>query len=515
MIFVYHNTIKIVAVTNCKEQTLAYPSSCSIAGGLCLLAADYVDEILIWCHQSLKSALNVKEIEQLFHHKKLMISYNPSKNPYLDATIGYVDTSHFAGINSDVSFGTWQMSSAVGGIHSAVLLALKDQVSFDKNFDYFLCSLAKLAMPKGLLCYSEPKLLKQKGVTTLSKASIFILFRFVKQHYKTQWVFLLLLDLFLYERKFPILPFLFSFFFKNRSNLNVNLDSIQVQSSMKVVDQSTVDVIIPTIGRKDYLYDVLKDLKAQTHLPTNVIIVEQNPDEGSASELEYLTSEEWPFAIKHSFTHQAGACNARNVALKQIQSEWVFLADDDIRFGADFFEKAFEQINKSGVKSVSFSCLLKGQKQSFTTVFQWITFGSGCSFVAKDSLKDCEFNMGYEFGFGEDGDFGMQLRNKGCDVLYLPEPEILHLKAPMGGFRTKPVLQWQNDKIQPKPSPTIMLYQLLHHSAAQRNSYKTTLFFKYYKLQSIKNPFKYFAHFQKQWNSSVFWANELRKQNEI
>ena len=68
--------------------------------------------------------------------------------------------------------------------------------------------------------------------------------------------------------------------------------------------------------------------------------------------------------------------------------------------------------------------------------------------------------MGFEFGFGEDADFGMQLRNQGYDVLYLPEPEILHLKAPIGGFRTKPVLQWQNESIQPKPSPTVMLY---HH----------------------------------------------------
>jgi hypothetical protein len=28
--------------------------------------------------------------------------------------------------------------------------------------------------------------------------------------------------------------------------------------------------------------------------------------------------------------------------------------------------------------------------------------------------------------------------NQGIDVLYLPEPKIIHLKAPVGGFRTKP-----------------------------------------------------------------------------
>ena len=108
----------------------------------------------------------------------------------------------------------------------------------------------------------------------------------------------------------------------------------------------------------------------------------------------------------------------------------------------------------------------------------------------------------------------MQLRNLGQDVLYLPEPEILHLKAPVGGFRTQPILRWHNDLIQPKPSPTVMLYNILHNSKEQINSYKTTLFFKYYRLQKIKNPIRYYFYFKKQWEKSVFWANELNKTAE-
>ncbi|HQE33789.1 MAG TPA: glycosyltransferase family 2 protein, partial [Flavobacterium alvei] len=185
------------------------------------------------------------------------------------------------------------------------------------------------------------------------------------------------------------------------------------------------------------------------------------------------------------------------------------------RFDGSLLSNIFSKIEQYGNPVMTTAYPQKSEIKKHQKVVQWSTFGAGNSFVRRDALENIRFNKAYEFGYGEDGDFGMQLRNQGFDVLYLPHPEILHLKAPMGGFRTKPVLQWQNDKIQPKPSPTIMLYQLLHHSAAQRNSYKTTLFFKYYRLQSIKNPFKYFAHFQKQWDRSVFWANELRKQNEI
>ncbi|MFV5688955.1 glycosyltransferase family 2 protein [Flavobacterium sp. ZT3R25] len=509
MIIIYHNGNKVVGLSN--SYSIDKASGLSIIGFLLLLAKEYPDAILVWCHISLKGQLNVFEIEKLFHHHKLLLSYHPSDILFLDKSIGYVEESPFIKINKSVTFPTWQMSGMVGGVHSSILLALKDEMAPDKNFDYFLCSLAKLGMRKGLLCYSEPKLLKQNPDAFLTKTNRYILFRFVKQHYKTQWTFLLLLNLLLYERKFPVVPFICSLFYKNRSGINIALDGIIIQSSKKVIDKRTIDVIIPTIGRSNYLYDVLMDLKAQIHLPANVIIVEQNSNEGSKSDLDYLTNEVWPFAIKHTFTHHAGACNARNIALGQIKSEWVFFADDDIRMENNFILKTLENIEKLGIKAVSIKCFQKEKHQKGGVVFQWMTFGAGCSFVFADSLKNCKFKKGYEFGFGEDGDFGMQLRNLGHDVLFLPEPEILHLKAPVGGFRTKPTLKWQNDAIQPKPSPTIMLYQILHNTQEQVRGYKTTLFFKYYKYQTIKNPVRYFMNYRTQWERSVFWANELKR----
>jgi GT2 family glycosyltransferase len=50
---------------------------------------------------------------------------------------------------------------------------------------------------------------------------------------------------------------------------------------------------------------------------------------------------------------------------------------------------------------------------------------------------------------GEDTDFGLQLRNCGANIIYFPEIQILHLKAPIGGFRIKPVWRWQNSSVQP------------------------------------------------------------------
>jgi hypothetical protein len=66
-------------------------------------------------------------------------------------------------------------------------------------------------------------------------------------------------------------------------------------------------------------------------------------------------------------------------------------------------------------------------------------------------LNKCTFGLGYEFGFEKTAILGCNC-NQGIDVLYLPEPNY-SFKAPVGGFRTKPKLAWENDEIQPKPSP--------------------------------------------------------------
>jgi GT2 family glycosyltransferase len=501
---------KITAVVTGDNQTVAFDFKSTIADGLHVLAQQFPDEVVIWCEVSVKEQLNLEAIPALLHHNKIMLSYAASDFAFLGRRIGYVEESLFINTNKKVCYPTWQMSSLVGVVHSSVLIAVQDKIMKETDFDYYLNSMAKVAIPLGLLCYSEPQLLKQQQRIEGQQASIHTLFRFVKQHYKTRWIFLLFLNLMIHERSFPLLPLISSFFYKTRKNNTINLEGITVVSSKKVVDTATIDVIIPTIGRANYLYDVLIDFSKQTVLPHKIIIVEQNPEPLSKSELHYIVEEKWPFIIQHFFIHQSGACNARNLALDQTESEWVFLADDDIRIRQDFIQGAFETIKQLGTNVVSVSCLQKEEKQTFGTVLQWGSFGSGCSIVASGAINKTRFNLGYEFGYGEDSDFGMQLRNNGNDVLYLPSPEILHLKAPIGGFRTKPVLPWHQDKVQPKPSPTVMLYILLNNTKEQRLGYKTTLFFKYYRYQKIKNPYRYFIQFQKQWNQSVFWANHLK-----
>ncbi|MBF6639980.1 glycosyltransferase family 2 protein [Flavobacterium sp. J49] len=511
MIIIYHNQSKVTNVVSAEAIDFSTFKNRNVVAVLLDLADKFEDELLVWCHQRLADNLNVNSIENLFHHKKLLFSFNPSSSDYFGRELGYIEDSPFIKINKEVRYATWQMSSQVGAIHASALKACQPYLKPENDLDYFLHSLAKRAIVHGLLCYSEPKLLRGKTAEMpLKTTSLYTLFKFTKQHYRTRWIFLLFFNLVLFEKRFPLLPLLFSLFYKKRTFNPIRLNQIPLNSTKTTVEKGTIDVLIPTIGRKQYLLDVLKNLAAQTHLPTNVVIIEQNPIADSVSELDFIQNTAWPFTIKHRFTHQAGACNARNMGLELITSEFCFMADDDIVFGNDLLEKALDTFRSTGNEVFLVACHLKTQTIERQAPKQFTVFGAGHAFVKSTCLQGLRFNMGYEFGFGEDNDFGMQLRQKGFDILYISSSNILHLKAPMGGFRTKPILRWQHEVIQPKPSPTVMLFRLLYDTPEQLRSYKTTIFFKNLNKSFLKNPLGYIKLFKKKWNTSVFWAITLK-----
>jgi GT2 family glycosyltransferase len=514
MILLIHNKGKVISVRDTETNVMEEVLNAKIARTLFGLANKFPNHLLFWCHQDLEKHINYKNIAAIFHHKLIFSSFNTSENYVLNKDIGYTGTTSFCLRNTEVTFPSWRMSSDVGGLHAEVFLAIKNNKISDFNLDYLLTSIAKQGVLTGLFCYSEPKLLvKNTPIINKKNGNNRDLYRFVGQHYKKRWVFNLLFCQAVFDKRFSFFALFFGLF-ANKRNFDMNIFSkIQVVSSKEVSSNFDLDVIIPTIGRKKYLLDVLNDFSKQTILPKRIIIIEQNADASASSDLDFLYNQTWPFQIIHKFIHQTGACNARNLALSLINSEWIFLADDDNRFEPTLLEEIFFKINKFGLECVTTSYLQSFETKRYFVTHQFDTFGSGNSFVKKAALKNIIFDTSFEFGYGEDADFGMQLRKKGIDIIYIPEAEILHRKAPIGGFRTKFVFNYDNDLVQPKPSPTVMLLKLKHSSKEQILAYKLRLFFKFYKEQNIKNPFCYFKLVTLQWQKSTFLAQELTNKN--
>lgn len=509
MIYLVHEDNKVVSVLDSKKSPIIINYEKSISNTLFQLAKDYPSELIIWSHNKLFGFINVQRLSKIFHHKCILASYSLNDDSFIPNEIGYVDQSIFIKVNKEVTFPTWLMSSDVGGINAELLNTIFTKVKRDQSFSYFINSIAKMAMSQGLFCYSEPNLLVKTNIPPFKiNSSTFKLFQFVKQHYKLGWVFFLFLCFVLFERKFPLFQLLISFRYR-RKKTDFDFSNLQLMSSRKLVNNKDVDVIIPTIGRKKYLYNVLRDLSSQTVLPKNVIVIEQNEHTNSVSELDYIYKEQWPFNVKHKFIHRTGVCNARNLAIKQVTSDWTFFGDDDIHFENDLIEKSLNSIQKFGSKTINTVCLQPKEVQTYNKTSQSTIFGSGTSFVSSELLSKIKFDPSFEFNYGEDSDFGMQIRNLGEDVIFISNILITHLKAPIGGYRIKHKNQWDDEKFIPKPSPTIMLFNRKYFTEEQMLGYKLLLFIKFYKGQSIKNPFRYISHMKRRWNSSLYWSKIL------
>lgn len=511
MILLVHQHNKVISVSRNEKPIISMDNK-----ELCVvffeIAREFPEDILVWCNLEVKESVNFEAILELMDLNRKFISYHPNLN-YFSKQIGYVEESPFININKSVTYTTWQMNSLVGAVHTATILKFDTILSKNSDFDFLLNSLAKVYMPRGMFCYSEPKLLKENCKVIIDNSSnLYSLFSFVRQQYKLTWLFLLALNILLFERKIVLLPFLKSLFFHKRITCNSTVSFETLNNDVSFIDES-VDVIIPTIGRSQYLHDVLLDLKEQTLLPKNIIIVEQNPQKDSVSELNYLTEEKWPFAIKHFFIHQPGACNARNLALHHVESKWIFFADDDIRLKNSFLYDGFKKIINNKLKAVVFKCIEDTKLQiNDEAIIQTTIFGSGSSIIASNAKV--LYNKKLEFGYGEDSEFGLHLRNLGTDVVYVSNPNIFHLKAPIGGFRYKHDFPWDKDKIKPLPVPTILLYKKLYYSNEQINGFKTSFFLHLAQKQNGVGIFFFYRKFMKQWDASNFWSNKLRNENQ-
>ena len=509
MIIIFHNRKKVTKIFDFeKNQELSYIDE-SIQRTLFRIAMEHNEKSIGWCHDQLEKYIGIELWQSIFHHDLIMASYATSKTHVISSAVGYVEDSTYLNVKYDIPYPTWLMSSDIGGISAAALLQFEKLSIHNLSFDLFLNYLAKQGLKQGLFCYSEPRLLV-RDFSKIDKILQIGLFSFVKNQYRLRWIFILFFNYLVYEKRLRFWSLFKSFIKPVLSKDIIDFTKIKVNSTKNQEQlNTTYDVLIPTLGRAEVLKDVLLDLKQHSILPHKVIIVEQNAAPNSETELSYIYDQEWPFEIDHTFTHQLGACNARNIALSKISSSWVFLADDDIRLTNTLIENAFKFIEQYGVSALNMASLRKDEKLTQTFPIQWYAFSTNSSFVRSSVIQDITFGMEHEFGFGEDSDFGMKLRNTGIDIIFYPNSEILHLKAPVGGFRVKIDLPWDNEEIQPKPSPMVMAHRYKHTTKQQLLGYKTILFVKFFRVQGNKNPFSYILRMQKRWKRSLFWAKHL------
>lgn len=273
-----------------------------------------------------------------------------------------------------------------------------------------------------------------------------------------------------------------------------------------------VDVVIPTLGRRELLLGVLDDLADQSVLPQRVIVVEQTGGGPAGLPIDGTSR---PFHLEHLVIDRLGAGNARNVGLGRSDAAWVLMLDDDVRFAPDLVARLLGRARSSGTDALTAhletvtgdAIPAVAPEGSPPALRMWPGFGSGGALVARTRLDEAGgFDRRIDGGFGEDTELGVRLRLAGAMVTLASDPAILHLKAPVGGMRAPFPHPWRRDPHRPRPSPTMAFARSTFETPAMAAGYRTHWWLDAIRTDGVRlRPLRRWQ----QWRSSMRWARRL------
>lgn len=101
----------------------------------------------------------------------------------------------------------------------------------------------------------------------------------------------------------------------------------------------TVSLVIPTWQRRDLVLRLLDLLEAQTHLPDEVIVVDNGSTDGTADAIAGR-------ATVIRLTENQGFARAVNLGIQAAQGEWVGILNNDVEPRADWLEILLKSSNQ-------------------------------------------------------------------------------------------------------------------------------------------------------------------------
>jgi glycosyltransferase involved in cell wall biosynthesis len=211
----------------------------------------------------------------------------------------------------------------------------------------------------------------------------------------------------------------------------------------------TITVGLATLDRYPYVATLLDDLAAQTHLPDEVVIVDQT----APHKRQPIPTTRWSHAFPVRVVHQEtrGTTKARNQLLRECRSDIVLQADDDSRIDPDYVENHVRHFVDERVDAVtgpvyewdagSHEWYVKWHNHLMTGGWNGPAFPSALCLVGTNfsiRLKSALAIGGWDENIlthGEDEDFSDRLHSADAGIVFDPNARLRHLRAPRGGER--------------------------------------------------------------------------------
>ncbi len=439
------------------------------------------------------------------------------------ASLGFVDfdTPYLRRAPSREPFATWLAGPGAGLIHTSALVAC----AFDPRLDLplALVEVAHRGQCVGLRPRAEPRLAttSEAAVPTARLFDSSQTATLIRRLYGHRWLGFWLFAGLLFDRRLRGLAALRAACSQGPPVIDAEALTTLAPGSEDQDLNDSITTVIPTLGRPQHVVDVVRDLAAQTHPPTQTIIVEQGVEAG-ATDLHELDAIDVPFAIERISVTWSGACRGRNVGLEKATGDWVLLLDDDVRLKPNVIAGLLRTARDHGVSSVQARVVQHDEQPSAlkreTTgpPRPWPNFASGAALVTRQAIvRAGGFDIRHEGGFGEDYEYGVRLLRSGVETLRDEGVRILHLKAPRGGFRQPLAQPWDDEPVAPKPSPTVLYSRARHLTLPQRQGYRLFYTIKRLLARSILVWPAELLRVQRQWRVAQRWCDTLLQKADI
>ncbi|MGB3409616.1 MAG: glycosyltransferase [Microthrixaceae bacterium] len=245
---------------------------------------------------------------------------------------------------------------------------------------------------------------------------------------------------------------------------------VLTRPAVQVAPDPSITVVLPTLGRYELLRPVLEQLRKQTIMAQQVVVVDQNdPDKRDHALYEEFSD----LSLEVIFQEQRGQWLSRNAAIQAATGEWLAFIDDDSEVGPDFLEQHYEGLMRynadlsTGASLAVIGAPIPENYAFFRIADQWDSGNGMCHrrLFEKFGLFDQQFDRQRR----GDAEFGLRVQLGGGLVIHNPHAIRIHLKAAEGGLRTFGSLDGfrHRDRSAPLPLPSMVYYTKRYHSKRQ------------------------------------------------